>query len=275
MKRRLIGIFVLVTACNAFLKSQVSLVSSDTFACDTLHSMVYLEPAESYDTITSLSWTINDTIDGSTGDSLVIMLEKPGIYSVKARINGNSHLTLNPDLRVFSSPEAGFQFYDTTSNYDFTYVFRSSPQPDDTLNYTYLWLIDGEEAGDSPVITYSFPETGRFPVTLNITNSEGCTASHSENVVVTELLKCPNVFTPNMDGYNDFFSVKTDGNTLYDFRVYSRSGLEVYHTESPTIFWDGRSLSGVEMQPGIYYFTIESLNKPEQEEISGFVHLIR
>jgi hypothetical protein len=63
--------------------------------------------------------------------------------------------------------------------------------------------------------------------------------------------------------------------TVYSIRIYSRSGIQVYRAESPTIIWDGRNQSGQELPPDIYFFTIKSLDNSGSRERSGFVHLYR
>jgi hypothetical protein len=92
----------------------------------------------------------------------------------------------------------------------------------------------------------------------------------------------PNVFTPNGDGYNDFFTAlnpvdnSTEGNPdpNYDpitcprfvksvaFRVFNRSGKEIYTFQSGgensiLIEWDGRTNDGQQLPSGVYYFTAE------------------
>lgn len=274
MKRRLILIFSLLFSFICVLKSQVNLIASGLEGCDSLRVEVFIEPQEVYDTVTSVTWRVNEEIT-SSGDSLNLHLKNPGSYSVKATINNDYEISLDQKINVFASPNVDFVYADTTVSDEFSYVFRSTAQEVDSLNYTYSWSVNGEEVGFEPVIIYSFNESGEYTVGLSIENDAGCSNSFFKDILISELLQCPNVFTPNMDGHNDFFTVKTDGNTIYDFRVYSRSGLKIYRTESPTIFWDGRSLSGIEMQPGIYYYTIEPVNNEASEEKSGFVHLFR
>ncbi len=274
MKRRLILIISLLFSFICVLKSQVNLVASDLEGCDSLRVVVFIDPLEVYDTLTSVAWRVNEEITAS-GDSLTLHLNNPGTYSVEAVLNSDYEISLDQNINVFSSPDVDFVYADTTASGEFSYVFRSPDQEADSLNYTYSWSVNGEEVGFEPVIIYSFNESGEYTIGLNVENDAGCSNGLDKDLLIREILQCPNVFTPNMDGHNDYFNVKTDGNTIYDFRVYSRSGLKVYHTESPTIFWDGRSLSGIEMQPGIYYYTIEPINNEASGEKSGFVHLFR
>jgi len=89
----------------------------------------------------------------------------------------------------------------------------------------------------------------------------------------TELV-IPNVFTPNDDEINDHFEVETDGVTVYEFTVFTRTGTRVFRSTSPRIFWDGRTNSGIPLKEGIYYYVIEAEGNPATEK-SGFLYLYR
>ena len=88
-------------------------------------------------------------------------------------------------------------------------------------------------------------------------------------------LSIPNVFSPNGDGQNDYIEVVTDGVTVYEFTVFTRSGSRIYHSLSPRIFWDGKSIGGKELSEGIYYYVIEEKGDEEPYEKAGFIHLFR
>ena len=88
-------------------------------------------------------------------------------------------------------------------------------------------------------------------------------------------LDIPNVFTPNGDGYNDYFEVTTDGTTVYEFTVFTRSGARVYYSLSPRIFWDGKSNGGQDLREGVYYYVIEETESQEPFGKAGFMHLFR
>ena len=88
-------------------------------------------------------------------------------------------------------------------------------------------------------------------------------------------LDIPNVFTPNGDGYNDYFEVTTDGTTVYEFTVFTRSGARVYYSLSPRIFWDGKSNGGQDLKEGVYYYVIEETESQEPYGMAGFMHLFR
>lgn len=88
-------------------------------------------------------------------------------------------------------------------------------------------------------------------------------------------LKIPNVFSPNGDQVNDYFEVSTDGITVYEFSVFTRSGTRIYHSLSPRIFWDGKSVGGKELKEGTYYYVIEEQGGSSPFETAGFMYLYR
>jgi gliding motility-associated-like protein len=98
--------------------------------------------------------------------------------------------------------------------------------------------------------------------------------SMASDSVFTALV-VPNVFTPNGDGINDFFEVTTDGISVYEFSVFSRTGTRVFYSHSPRIFWDGKNDVGRDMREGIYYYVIEQTDDTEPFEKAGFMHLFR
>ena len=90
-----------------------------------------------------------------------------------------------------------------------------------------------------------------------------------------DVLNIPNVFTPNGDGNNDYIEVETDGITVYEFSVFTRTGTRIYHSQSPRIFWDGNSLDGKELKEGVYYYVIEEKGGTSPFDKAGFMYLFR
>lgn len=52
----------------------------------------------------------------------------------------------------------------------------------------------------------------------------------------------PNAFSPNGDGLNDTWKPEF-GDTLkikdYNLEIYDRSGVQVFHSSNPNVWWDG------------------------------------
>ncbi|HMR58783.1 MAG TPA: gliding motility-associated C-terminal domain-containing protein, partial [Cyclobacteriaceae bacterium] len=122
----------------------------------------------------------------------------------------------------------------------------------------------------------------------------------------------PNIFTPNSDQCNDFFSAFSDrigavigedgvgpcGQNLNDLRkrcarfvlkvdvkIFNRWGKEVYRytsggERSIYIDWDGRDSGGKELASGMYYYsadvTFDMIDPAQQNKvIKGWVQLVR
>jgi gliding motility-associated-like protein len=88
-------------------------------------------------------------------------------------------------------------------------------------------------------------------------------------------MQVPNVFSPNGDQMNDYFEVPTDGVKVYELTLFTRTGTRIYHSRSPRIYWDGRSLEGKELPEGIYYYVIEEVDASDPVTRAGFIHLYR
>jgi gliding motility-associated-like protein len=92
----------------------------------------------------------------------------------------------------------------------------------------------------------------------------------------------PNVFSPNGDGINDFFTIYpgTEGTMVNSMRIFTRWGEVVYFDEefNPLIEsegWDG-TFAGKEMNPGVYVYYVE-IEHPDGliETLKGDITLIR
>ena len=115
------------------------------------------------------------------------------------------------------------------------------------------------------------PSVSTFNVSDSLILEIGAMAPDSAG----DVLNIPNVFSPNGDQVNDFFDVDTDGTTVYEFTIFTRSGSRIYHTLSPRIYWDGNSLDGKKLKEGIYYYVIEEQGGSTPFNKAGFIYLYR
>ncbi len=93
-------------------------------------------------------------------------------------------------------------------------------------------------------------------------------------------LNMGNVFTPNGDGYNDFFTpVGLRAVSLDYFAVYDRWGNLLYsQTNDPVRLWDGSTQNGPARE-GVYFYVLKGdyikLDNPEKIHITGTITLLR
>lgn len=274
MKTYILCIFYLMISFGNIYSQAV--ISADTiWGCDELSVTFSLSPDNVYDTLSSILWTFGDGETADNADRPVHHYVQAGKYYPSVLLNNTDLIHFKGSIDVHFKPEAFFTWHDTTELGPFVYQFEVGDQPTDTLIYDYSWGFSNAATASGEQIIYDFTETGRYSILLMVSHNYGCVNSLRQDLIIANILECPNVFTPNQDGINDFFKVITNGINMYSFSIYTRAGALIYKTESPQVEWDGRSLSGHEVQPGIYYYTIEQLDGGTKPVRKGFVHLLK
>jgi len=88
-------------------------------------------------------------------------------------------------------------------------------------------------------------------------------------------IEIPNVFTPNGDGINDLFMVKSSGVTSLQADIFDRWGIKMYTWDGVTGSWDGKNKSGNTSSNGVYYYIIKTTDfKNETKDYKGHLQLI-
>lgn len=207
-------------------------------------------------------------------------------------------------LRVNSfgcSSEASFFYESIHVNADFTAVPTSGEAPlrvnfvdKSVRGYKYSWKFGDDslktynkpEQTDSIIHTYYKPD--EYSVLLTIESERHCVDSLRFNYVDVERssMGIPNVFTPDGDGYNDYFTIDSKSLRFLSVEVFTRSGLKVYGFTGEGerlrdwTGWDGKiNDSSIEARPGVYFYIIRALGwdniKYDSKEYRGFLYLYR
>jgi gliding motility-associated-like protein len=126
-------------------------------------------------------------------------------------------------------------------------------------------------------IGYGIP--GYYEITLVIQDNNGCSDSYKQTVHVTGDFTMPNVFTPNGDGANDYFSLAYDIFESYDFLVLNRWGNVIIEGKgmTGTNLWDGKTKGGSSSPEGVYFYKFYGTLKDGTTTFSkdGFITLVR
>jgi gliding motility-associated-like protein len=99
-----------------------------------------------------------------------------------------------------------------------------------------------------------------------------------DNCPVYEL---PNVFTPGVDGQNDFFKPHRGWRYVesIELQILNRWGEEVYSTTNPDIDWDGSNKEGEALPDGTYFYICKvfeiRLEGIVERDLKGTVTLLR
>lgn len=90
----------------------------------------------------------------------------------------------------------------------------------------------------------------------------------------------PNAFSPNADGFNDFWRPVIEGRNIetYDLVIMNRNGSEVFRTEDPREGWNGSIRGGgFATSPSvyIYYINMRTEGDPENYVYKGHITVVR
>lgn len=139
--------------------------------------------------------------------------------------------------------------------------------------YTFDWGGTKEPNKDGLFFaTYEFTDTGNYNFTLSVVEqSTAKTFTEAKTLRVRDFISIPNVFTPNEDGVNDLFIVRSNGIDELEMIIFSKTGTKVFEQKAPIIVWDGRNASGSRVSQGLYYYILKT---PAAEAQKGFVYVI-
>ena len=101
---------------------------------------------------------------------------------------------------------------------------------------------------------------------------------HIDGVELIEVpysFQAPNIFTPNQDNQNDFFSFNVKNIQNWSCAIYNRWGIKVSEFSEGTNHWDGRTSSGLECSVGVYYYVFSTFINEKEIIEKGFVQLLR
>jgi gliding motility-associated-like protein len=133
-------------------------------------------------------------------------------------------------------------------------------------HFDYQWSCDPPpcpvfaNSNDITVLYDHDPTTYSVTVTNQETN---CTAVASLEIPGEEIacdetdIGVPNVFSPNGDGANEFFSIMANFVTSFEIHIYNRWGEQVFQSTNISDSWDG-TFRGDRVPPDVYgyYLTV-------------------
>ncbi len=158
---------------------------------------------------------------------------------------------------------------------DFTNNSRNATQ--------YQWLLGN---GHTDTVTNPhgivYPDSGSFQVTL-IAYNDNPSCPNSPDVTTLDIntgvcdLEFPNVFSPNGDQINDYFTFVSKGYSNCFLTIYNRWRQVLYASPLTETFWDGKiNNTEAQVHDGVYYYlftAIDFYGKPFVQK--GFLTIIR
>ncbi len=258
-------------------------VSGDTTLCARF-AETYTVPqnGSDYDFVVS-----GGTIVDETDYSITVIWDNDSLFSlfgniqiietVPNNVNGGcTSFPRNQTVEIYSLPIADFTVAqaDTNLNMDF-FIHDILEMLDESVNTVeWNWDFDDGVTSTDPHPFHAYYSIGTYDVELITTSDLGCLDTLVVPVDILEGIIVPNVFTPNNDGWNDVFDVRTSDVGAFSMEIYNRWGNMVYESETPLVSWDGRNQAGEEMPAGTYFYVITkaemNTGNPINNELSNY-----
>ncbi|HHZ65982.1 MAG TPA: PKD domain-containing protein, partial [Flavobacteriales bacterium] len=213
-------------------------------------------------TITDWNWDLDNTTSTLMNPSNICYsafgLYQPGIYDITLITTSSAGCldTLNQANMVtaWPVPIASFTADPNPATILYPYItFENTSQG----GFEYLWDMDDgftyETFFDSLYThIYSNVDTIDYLVQLITISNQGCRDTAYQEIVMLGdyTLHIPNAFSPNGDGYNDFFYPQGIGFRdlkEFEFYIYDRWGDMIFHTDDVNSGWDGKANNGRKM----------------------------
>jgi len=226
-----------------------------------------------------VTWTENTEFSGLLpGNYSIILQDGNGCESsvTDLQINGgvNLNLTLGDDVEI----TYGENYYPLQ--------IQTSALPEEIDSV--IWEQDGVVICAGDYDSCSIIEADPEDVTTfcaRVIDINGC--EETDCVVITEILEVkvyiPNIFTPDVNDFNNRFFVQTDENIDFvkSLRIFDRWGSQVFEGEEehlpndPDFGWDGTWKNGF-AEAGVYtYHVIVTDALGDEHEFAGAITMIR
>jgi gliding motility-associated-like protein len=198
----------------------------------------------------------------------------PGVYDVQLtahyRICPDTNYHQNIVVRPYPSVDLGKDTSICPNGAAFMIRDLVSPSGDPTLHYS--WNTPTKD-------TTSYVEIHHPGVYSLTVDKEGCKVTDTLVVKKNCYIDIPNVFTPNGDGYNDYFlprQLLSRNVTRFNMTIFNRWGDIVFQTDKVDgRGWDGK-VNDKPQPEGVYVYLIKaSFDNATNENYQGNITLLR
>jgi len=119
--------------------------------------------------------------------------------------------------------------------------------------------------------TVSYDTPGEKTITLKLKNDYCESDPIEKRVYVVKGDVMPNTFSPNNDGINDFWEIRSPELERLQVSIFDRWGTKVYDTDGTEAKWDGKNCP-----TGNYFFQMEkTFRNGKKQQVSGSITLLR
>lgn len=154
---------------------------------------------------------------------------------------------------------------DFTSNLTVTDIYNTDIYFTDQSSIeanNWFWNFGDTTFSNSQNPMHTYNGEGVYPVTLIVTNAQGCTDTVVHQIIINDgfTFYAPNTFTPDGSGNNDLFLPKGTGwdPQSYQLSIFDRWGNLCFNTSDHNKGWDGKANKGsVIAQVDVYIWKVQ------------------
>jgi gliding motility-associated-like protein len=226
------------------------------------------------ETITSWNYEFYNGYE-TNDQNPVFVYTSPGSFPVTLTVTSAQGCTSSATTMVDVNPAPNADFSISPNP---AIVLENVFFTDETTGNTivnWFWNFGDGEGNNVQNPIHSYEDGGNFPVTLIVTDLNGCMDTAIRFIDIALLPVLPTGFTPNGDGENDIFIIRGGPFKSVDFKIYNNWGELIFTSTEQSEGWDGTFKS--ELSPlGVYTWTFV-VEMPNGQIIrkSGDVTLIR
>jgi gliding motility-associated-like protein len=186
---------------------------------------------------------------------------KPGTYIVRVSID-NNNCEKGLDTLLVNVSEYTPAEIEVTNDPCLQNLMLNTKNPSTNI----LWKLSDGFTSTENILLHSFPISGTYDVTLYTNPNSTCSDSVTISIPFVKEntaggIYIPEVFSPNGDGNNDYFSIDNTTNNpcrLLSFKVFDRWGKIIHSVgQNEPFTWDGK-FKGTTVAPGAYIGYLET-----------------
>jgi gliding motility-associated-like protein len=188
----------------------------------------------------------------------------PGTYRIE--ITGNTDCLMTKTVSVLPSLSTGFAVTPTEFKMQFGVDIELKPEILPTPAIV-LWEPSAHVSCSDCLFPMTREITDDITYFLTLSDTAGCTFQYNLQLFLSKKeieITFPNIFSPNGDGTNDFFEVKsTTSQQINRLTIFDRWGSQLFDdvkkSGQESIIWDGKSHDKT-IQPGVYIYLAEIMD---------------
>jgi gliding motility-associated-like protein len=192
-------------------------------------------------TVASWSWDFGNS-NTSSQQNPPTLFEDDGLFDIRLQI-ASSHgcvndTTYNDYILVHPLPVAQFTFDPSEPSVFIPLVYFYDQS---LLATQWNWSFGDTTFSTLENPSHEYANPGKYNVQLIVKSEFGCSDTTWEVIDIKKdfAIWIPSAFTPNGDGYNEMFTVKGFGFSIFQMQIFNRWGELIFTSNEMIRGWDG------------------------------------